>query len=247
MNFLGIIVAWGFILGGMIIEGSHPSALIDLPAFMIVIGAAFGAAMVQFPIGVVLGTFGKFKWLIAPPRIDYVGQTELMVNMLNKVRAESMVALESMLDQIEDPFTKRATELLIESNDKEKLRETLETIIELEAHELEQPAKVVEAVGGYAPCMGIIGAVLGLIHAMGLLDQPELLGPAIAVAFVATIYGVGLANIVLLPFGNRIKSINHDLGNFRTMTLEGIISIASGDNSLALKNKLSIYSGIKVE
>ncbi|MGN1394153.1 MAG: flagellar motor protein [Succinivibrionaceae bacterium] len=247
MNFLGILVAVGCILAGMMMEGSHPSALIDIPAFLIVIGAAFGAAMVQFPFKVIISTFGRLKWLITPPRIDYAGQTELLIALCNKARQDSMIALEGELDNIKDPFTRRATELLIEATDMEVLRETIETILELEEYENEQPAKVVEAVGGYAPCMGIIGAVLGLIHAMGLLDQPELLGPAIAVAFVATIYGVGLANIVLLPFGNRMKSINHDLNNFKVMTLEGLLVIGKGGNILTLKNTLSIYSGIPIE
>ncbi len=246
MNIIGVFIAVGFILGGMIIEGSHPSALFDVPAFMIVCGSALGAAIVQFPFSVLIDTAGKLKWLIAPPRLDFISQAELLENMLQTARQQGLLALENQLAQIEDDFTRQGVQMIVDGVDKEQLQELMEAIIDKEQYELEQPAKVVESIGGYAPCMGIIGAVLGLIHAMGLLDQPDLLGPAIAVAFVATIYGVGSANIILLPAGGRFKSISHDIMQFKSMTLEGLISIANGENSMQLKRRLAVYTGQEV-
>ena len=133
--------------------------------------------------------------------------------------------------------------MIVDGVDKEQLHQLLENEIEMEQHELEQSVKVFEALGGYAPTMGILGAVLGLIHAMGLLDQPEKLGPAIAVAFVATIYGVGSANILFLPIANRFKAFNHEIAHFKLMVLEGLLSIASGENTMQLKRRLQVYIG----
>jgi chemotaxis protein MotA len=243
MNLIGVFVATGFIIAGMMIEGSHPSALLDIPAVLIVVGSALGAAIVQFPFKTLIGTLSQLKWLVAPPRLDFVSQAELLENMLQTARQQGLLALENQLGQIEDQFTRAGVQMIVDGVDKEQLQELMEHMIEKEQYELEQPAKVVEAIGGYAPCMGIIGAVLGLIHAMSLLDQPDLLGPAIAVAFVATIYGVGIANILLLPAGGRFKSINHDIMQYKYMTLDGLLAIANGENSMQLKRRLSVYTG----
>ncbi len=178
-----------------------------------------------------------------PPRIDFLSQAELLESMLQTARQQGLLALENQLAQINDSFTRNGVQMIVDGVDKEQLQDLLENMIEAEQYELEQHAKVVEAMGGYGPCMGIIGAVLGLIHAMGLLDQPEKLGPAIAVAFVATIYGVGSANIVLLPAGNRFKAINHDIAKFKEMTIVGLVSIANGENTMQLKRRLAVYTG----
>ncbi len=246
MNLLGFFVGVGFILGGMIIEGSHPGALLDVPAFMIVIGATFGAVMVQFPFKDVIGGFIQLKWLIAPPRMDLLGQSELLESMLQTARQQGLLALENKLSSIDDAFTKQGVQMIVDGVDKDQLRELMEMMIGSEQHKLEQPAKVLEGMGGYTPCMGIIGAVLGLIHAMGLLDQPELLGPSIAVAFVATIYGLVAANLLFLPAANRFKAINHDIESFRLMTLDGLVSIANGENTMQLKRRLAVYTGQEI-
>lgn len=133
------------------------------------------------------------------------------------------MALENQVAQIEDKFTRDGLQMIVDGVDKEQLHQLLENSIEVEQHELEQSVKVFEALGIYTPTMGILGAVLGLIHAMGLLDQPEKLGPAIAVAFVATIYGVGSCSIIFLPVANRYKGINHDIAHFKLMVLEGLL------------------------
>lgn len=241
MNLLGIFLAIGVIIMANLIEGGHPSAMLNLPAFLIVIGGAVCAAIVQFPLKVIFMAFKQFSWLIAGPKLDLHAQVELLEGMSTTARQQGLLALENQVAQIEDAFTRNGLQMIVDGVDKEQLHQLLENSIEMEQHELEQPAKVFEAMGGYAPTMGILGAVLGLIHAMGLLDQPDLLGPSIAVAFVATIYGVGSANIIFLPVANRFKAYNHDIAHFKMMVLEGLISIASGENTMQLKRRLQVY------
>lgn len=243
MNLLGIFVAIGFIIGANLLEGGHPSAMLNMPAFLIVIGGAIGAILVQFPLGVVMGSLKQFKWIISAPRLDLRAQAELLEGMSTTARQQGLLALENQVAQIEDKFTRDGLQMIVDGVDKEQLHQLLENSIEVEQHELEQSVKVFEALGGYTPTMGILGAVLGLIHAMGLLDQPEKLGPAIAVAFVATIYGVGSCNIIFLPVANRYKGINHDIAHFKLMVLEGLLSIASGENTMQLKRRLQVYIG----
>ncbi|MFB0955019.1 MAG: MotA/TolQ/ExbB proton channel family protein, partial [Aeromonadaceae bacterium] len=167
----------------------------------------------------------------------------MLEGMSTTARQQGLLALENQVAQIEDAFTRNGLQMIVDGVDKEQLHQLLENEIEMEQHELEQSVKVFEALGGYAPTMGILGAVLGLIHAMGLLDQPEKLGPAIAVAFVATIYGVGSANILFLPVANRFKAFNHEIAHFKLMVLEGLLSIASGENTMQLKRRLQVYIG----
>ena len=147
-----------------------------------------------------------------------------------------------------DKNLKLFTELLFElSKYNSDLKAILENAISVEEAKMEPYAKMLEAMGGYSPTMGIIGAVLGLIHAMSLLDRPDELGPAIAVAFVATIYGLVVANIICLPSSNRVKSIIGEMGLYKYMTLEGLVSIAAGENTMMLKRRLAIYTGEKAE
>ena len=241
MNFLGIIVAIGCVITAMLLEGGHPSALLNAPAFLIVIAGTTGCVMVQYPIKVFIGALAKFKWLIKPPFHDLAAQVTILEGMATLARQQGLLALENEISKIDEPFLSKGIQMVVDGVDKEQLVHLLENEIEFEQHQLEQSAKVYEAFGGYAPTMGILGAVLGLIHAMGLLDKPDQLGPAIAVAFIATIYGVGSCNIIFLPTGNRFKNIAHDIGFYKNMILEGILSIASGENALQLKRRMEVY------
>ncbi len=241
MSLLGVLIAICSVITANVIEGGNPLALIDIPAFFIIVGATFGAIIVQFPIGVIVGAAKEVKWMVAPPKPDFMSQMELLENMATTARQQGLLALENQVATIDDELTKMGLQMIVDGVDKEQLVELLEKELEVKEYELEQRAKVFEAAGGYAPCMGIVGAVLGLIHAMGLLDQPELLGPAIGVAFIATIYGVVSANTMFLPLGNRYKACNHVLISFMNMTIEGLVSIASGENTMQLKRRIESY------
>lgn len=241
MNFLGIFVAIGCVIAANIWEGGHPSSLLNGPAFLIVILGTVGCVMVQYPLKVFLAGLAHFKWLIKPPMFDLAAQVAILESMATLARQQGLLALENEISKVDDPFLSKGIQMVVDGVDKDQVVHLLENEIEFEQHELEQYAKVYEALGGYAPTMGILGAVLGLIHAMGLLDQPDKLGPAIAVAFVATVYGVGACNIIFLPTGNRFKNIAHDYAFYKTMIVEGIVSIASGENALQLKRRMEVY------
>ena len=241
MSFLGILIACASIILANIIEGGNPLALIDIPAFFIIGGATFGAMIVQFPPSVIAGALKQIKWALAAPKPDFDSQAALLKSFSQTARQSGLLALENQVSQIEDKLTRSGVQMIVDGVSAEEMIDLLDLMVEAEEYELEQRAKVFEAAGGYAPCMGIVGAVLGLIHAMGLLDQPDLLGPAIGVAFIATIYGVTCANAMLLPLSNRFKAVNHELIKFQNMTIAGLSSIVKGETSVALERRLNGY------
>lgn len=243
MNLIGIVAAVGCIIATMLIEGTHPGALVNLPAFLIVVGTSFSAGLVQFAPKDIGSALKHFGWLIAPPHVNLEAQAEFLAGMSATARQQGILSLENSVGSAPDDFTRNGIQMIVDGVDKESLAKLLDNAIQVEQEKLEPNAKFYEAVGGYAPTFGIIGAVLGLIHAMGLLDRPDLLGPSIAVAFVATIYGLVLANIVCLPAANRIKSLNSEIAMYKYMTLEGLVSIASSENTMMLKRRVSAFTG----
>ena len=247
MNFLSIFLAIGCILASMILEGTHPGIMINLPAFLVVVGASFCASLVQTGMGIAMAAFKCFVWLISPPRLNTASQVELLVSMSTTARQQGLLALENSIGSANDDFTRDGIQMIVDGVPQEQLKALLENAIDIEQAKLTPSFKFWEAFGGYSPTMGIIGAVLGLIHAMSLLDRPDLLGPSIAVAFVATIYGLVTANIVCLPASGRIKSIAEEMAVFKYMTLDGLVSIASGENTMMMKRRMAIYTGQKEE
>lgn len=243
MNLVGLFLAVGCIIATMLLEGTHPSALVNLPAALVVVGASLSACIVQFSIKELLSAFKHMLWLITPPRLNFQSQGDLLAGMSTVARQQGPLALENSVASANDDFTRTGIQMIVDGVDKDALYALLENAIELEQQKLEPNAKFYEAMGGYFPTMGIVGAVLGLIHAMSLLDRPDLLGPAIAVAFVATIYGVAGANAFLIPAANRIRAINAEIALYKYMTLEGLVSIASAENTLMLKRRIGVYTG----
>ncbi len=154
-----------------------------------------------------------------------------------------MLALEGSINSAPDDFTRDGVQMIVDGVDKDVIKELLDNAISLEEDKGAVAVKYFEAMGGFAPTMGIIGAVLGLIHAMSLLDRPDLLGPSIATAFVATIFGLVFANLLCLPASGRIKMAIETVSVYKIMTMEGLVSIAAGENSLMLKRRLAIYTG----
>lgn len=242
MNFLGIFLGIGCIVAAMMLEGTNPSMMLVLPAFLVVFGASFFACVVQFPFAHILGALKCFLWLLIPPHIRLEAQVELLVGLSTTARQQGLLALENSIASASDDYTRDGIQMIVDGVDKDALKQILEQAIAVEEAKYEPYAKMLESMGGYSPTMGIIGAVLGLIHAMSLLDRPDELGPAIAVAFVATIYGLVLANLICLPAANRIKSVVAEMTLFKYMTLEGLVSIAAGENTMMLKRRLAVYS-----
>ncbi len=240
-SILGIILAFGAILGGNILEGGHTSSLMQFTAFLIVMGGTMAAVMVQFPLGIFIGGFKKIGWVFMPPKVAAEEAIEKIVGWSNIARKEGLLGLETISENEPDLFARKGLQLLVDGSEPEMIRGIMEVDISTQEHFNNQGAKVFEAMGGYSPTIGILGAVMGLIHVMNNLADPSKLGSGIAVAFVATIYGVGLANLFFLPFANKIKLAIHDQVKYQEMIMEGVISIAEGENPRNIETKLQGY------
>ena len=241
LSIIGIILAFTAIIGGNLLEGGHTEQLFQLTAFLIVVGGTMGAVMLQTSIPVFLRALSMLRWIFFTPRVEIEGTIEKLVNWSQMSRREGLLALEEASEIEEDLFSRKGLQLLVDGNEPETIRDILETEIQLlENFEL-QAARVYEAMGGYSPTIGILGAVMGLIHVMNNLADPSKLGSGIATAFVATIYGVGLANLFLLPTAGKLKAVVQKQILQHEMMLEGIVNIAEGENPRNIESKLQSY------
>jgi chemotaxis protein MotA len=242
-TILGFALAIAGIVGGQLLEGGHVGSLLQLAAFVIVLGGTAGAVMVQRPLKVFLQAMRMARWAVAPPRFDPQAVIDRMTDWATIVRKEGLLALEREMDNVEDPFSRTGLQMLIDGFEAEKIHQALD--VELSAYDerLRNAARVWEAAGGYSPTIGILGAVLGLIHVMENLSDPSKLGSGIAVAFVATIYGVGLANLVFLPVSNKLKNVIREEVTRREMLQDGLVGIANGENPRLVGARLQGYLG----
>lgn len=237
-TILGVVIALGSIAGGQALEGGHLGSIMQLTAFIIVIGGTLGAICIQNPLSVVIKAFGALSLTIYGSHIDNKGTIKLILDLANVSRKQGLLALEGKLKDIKDPFMKKGIQLIVDGTDPKAVHEILE--IEVEHHEEQGviAAKVWEAAGGYAPTVGILGAVLGLIHVMENLADPSKLGSGIAVAFVATVYGVGAANLFFLPMANKMKLKLKEEAGSRNLMIMGLVGLAQGENPRLLQEKL---------
>ncbi|NOS78045.1 MAG: flagellar motor protein [Nitrospira sp.] len=240
-TILGIVLSIGSIIGGQALEGGHLSSIMQLTAFIIVAGGTIGACCVQNPLSVVIKSIGSLGMVFGNTPIDTKGTIKLILDLATVSRKQGLLALEGKLKDIKDPFFKKGVQLIVDGTDPKAVHEILE--IEVEHHEEAglKAAKVWEAAGGYAPTVGILGAVLGLIHVMENLADPSKLGGGIAVAFVATVYGVGLANLFFLPFANKIKMKLKEESGARNIIIMGLVGLAQGENPRLLQEKLESF------
>lgn len=240
-SLIGIAVALAGIIGGQLLEGGYVGSLLQSAAFLIVLGGTVGAVMVQSPARVFVRGVKMVKWVVLPP--DFAPR-QLIADILrwsNVARREGLLSLEQHADMAADPLARKGLLLLTDGADADKLRDALEVeIITFEEYH-RQAARIWEAAGGYSPTIGILGAVLGLIHVMENLTEPGRLGSGIAVAFVATIYGVGLANLVFLPVANKLKVLIARQVLVREILVDGLVSIANGENPRMTENRLLGY------
>lgn len=238
LSFIGILLAFMAIIGGNWLEGGHIDSLLNGPAMIIVTGGTVGAILLQTPVPVFLHALRLSGRIFLPDRLDIPSTIEKLVAWSNIARKEGLLGLESIADDESDPFIRKGMQMLVDGSEPENLRDTLEMEVDATEHHDVQAAKVFEGMGGYSPTIGIIGAVMGLIHVMQNLADPSKLGSGIATAFVATIYGVGLANLFLLPIAAKLKTQSENTSKFREMVIEGIVGIAEGDNPRTIENKL---------
>ena len=238
LTLAGLALAVGAIALGQALDGGHLASLVNGPAFVIVFGGTLGAIMVQSPWPVFINALGRVVWVFRPPADELLPTIDRILGWSLVARREGLLGLESLAEREPDPFTAKGLQLLVDGAEPEEIRHALE--MELSAREeFEfQAARLFEAMGGYAPTIGIIGAVLGLIHVMENLAQPDRLGPGIAAAFVATVYGVGLANLVFLPMANKLKSLVRRRIRVYEVLLEGLVAISRGENPRAIDARL---------
>jgi chemotaxis protein MotA len=239
----GLVAGVGFILLGQAIEGGHAGSLVQGASALIVFGGTLGTVLVAFPGRDLKKALRLLGQAFGDKKHDPGKVVKEVVELASLARRDGVLALESKLGALQDPFLRRAMQLLVDGVDATVARTTLETEIELEYEENAAAAKVYESAGGFAPTVGIIGAVLGLIHVMENLSDPTKLGPGIAVAFVATVYGVGISNLVLLPLANKLKRKLVGEKERKTLIAEGVLGIQDGLNPRVLEEKLRAFAG----
>ncbi len=241
LSIIGVIIGFAAIIGGNFIEGGSLGSLINLPAALIVFGGTIGAAMLQTPKDCLQRAMAMSSWVFRPPPIDFSAGVKKVIHWSEVARKEGLLGLERVADEEKDPFAQKALELMVDGSTPDTLRRVLETDMLLHEQRQMDAVRVYESMGGYAPTIGIIGAVMGLIHVMSNLADPDQLGAGIAVAFVATIYGVALANLFLLPIANKLRQCVDSEIRYHELFIEGCMGVADGENPKAIEIKLNGY------
>ena len=248
-TLLGLVVAVGGILTGLLMEGGKIQDVKQITAAIIVLGGTIGAVMVTTPQSILMSAVRRLVSVFVDKSPNPASIIDELIKFATKARKEGIVALEQDAEAIQDPFLRKALNLAVDGTDLQQLRKMMELEISLMEHAGEAEAKVYEAAGGYAPTVGIIGAVLGLIQVMKNLANIDEVGRGIAVAFVATVYGVGVANLFFLPVAQKLRGRLHKQVQLKELMLDGVIGIVEGLNPKLLRTKLEPYasSGVKTK
>jgi len=241
LSFVGVFIILFSISFTQMYHGSSVSALFDLPALVIVLGGTIGAILIQTSARQFFHALSLLPSIFLYSHLSLAEQSKRLHKWSEQSRKKGLLTLENENLEKLDHFTQKSIEMLVDGCDEYSLQDILQQDIELECEHNERSAQIYESMGGYSPTIGIIGAVLGLIQAMNYLDKPDQLGAGIAVAFLATIYGVGFANFLFLPIANKIRLHYQYVALYREMTLVGILAILKGENSLLLERRLQNY------
>ncbi|WP_165856665.1 flagellar motor protein [Marinobacter sp. JSM 1782161] len=238
LSLLGIVLAFAAILGGNLLEGGALGSLFNAPAGLIVIGGTLAATILQTSWPVIKRALVQVRWVFIPPYIGLEDGIDKVINWSVRARKQGLLGLENMAEKEPERFARKGLQLLVDGAETETIRSIME--VELDAREQSdmEAARVFEAMGGYAPTIGIIGAVMGLIQVMTNLEDPSTLGAGIATAFVATIYGVALANLLFFPVANKLRGIARQRSRYEDMMIDGIIAIAEGENPRSIELRL---------
>ena len=240
-SLVGLTLGIAAIVVGQVLEGGHLSSLFQPTAFLIVVGGTLGAVMLQSPLRTFVDGMRMGRWVFVPPVVSHETIIDQVASWSAVARKEGLLTLENQIDALPDPFMRKGLQLLVDGVEPNRLREVLEVEINVWEEQMRQAARIWEAAGGYAPTIGILGAVMGLIHVMENLSDPSRLGAGIAVAFVATIYGVGFANLVFLPIAKKLAAHILTLTNQREMFVDGLVGIANGDNPRIIASRMQGY------
>lgn len=240
-TIIGLILGFGGLLGGFMMDGGHLGSLIIPSAMIIVFGGTFGAVAISFPMSQLKGVPAALGMAFKETKRNPGQIIDEIVDMASIARREGVLALEQRAQEHTNPFLKEGLMMVVDGTDPELTRQILELEMDALDHHHSGMAKVFESAGALAPTMGIIGTVMGLIHVLGNLSDPNSLGPAIAVAFTATLYGVLSANVIYLPISSKIKIRGREQISEMELMLEGILALQAGENPQLIKKKLSSF------
>ncbi len=237
-SWSGVLLGAAGIVGGLWLEGGSLSQVLQPTAALIVFGGTLGAVLLQFPLPLVLLAVRRLAHVFVEPKNDLRDLIRQLAHYANQARRNGIVSLDAELESISDPFLKKCLMLAVDGTEPQELRKMMELELDHQAEYEEKIPQVFESAGGFSPTIGIIGAVLGLIQVMQHLDKIDEVGRGIAVAFVATIYGVGAANLILLPSAGKLRIRIREEQVAREMTIEGVVSILEGMNPRMLETRL---------
>jgi len=241
LSILGMVLALCAVLVGAILKGAGVMALVSAAAFMIVVMGTIAAILVQTPLPVMRRALGIFSWVMRPPARDGNLLIARIVEWSNIARKQGLLGLEPLLNQERDDFVRKALQLVVDGSEPDSIRNVMEVELNTREHADNLGARVFEGMGIYSPTLGIIGAVLGLMAVLQNLADPSKLGHGIAAAFTATVYGIGLANLFFLPIAAKLKVTIQAQTQVREMIIEGMLSIAQGENPRSIESKLQGY------
>ena len=238
LSIVGLVLGIAAVVIGQYLEGGHLSMLVNGPALLIVVGGTLGATMLQSPGHVFARAMRMATWVVRPPPVPLDVAMKELLHWCRVARRDGLLGLEALVESVRNPYARKALQLLIDGNEPTVIRETLQIDTAVREQRDLLAAKVFDGMGGYAPTLGILGALIGLIHVMNNLSDPSMLGQGIGVAFVATVYGVGLANLVFLPIGAKLRALVREETRLEEMIAIGITAIADGENPRVVESRL---------
>ena len=245
-TIIGFVLAWGAFFGSVIMEGGDLKAMINPSAMVLVFGGTIGASMMSFPLSAIISLPTIVKNAFVGKKEDLTHVIKTLVGFAERARREGLLALEDEAKNIDDPFLQKGIQLAIDGTDPELVREIMQTEIAFLSARHHTGANLFATMGGFAPTLGVIGTVAGLVHMLANLSDPGSMGPSIAAAFIATLYGVSSANLLFLPLSNKLKHASTEEVLAREMTMEGILAIQSGDNPRIVEEKLKAFLSPKL-
>src|SRR5918997_666297 len=238
---IGIVVSCIGVAIGATMEGTNVMVVLNIPAILIVLVGTLGATIAACGIEAHIKVPKLYMKAIMPPDLDLVGRVNELVGYAEKARRDGLLALDDEVKGIEDPFTRKGLQLVVDGTDPDLVAAVLDAENEGMRKRHAAARNPFTQAGALAPCLGIVGTVFGLVNVMNNLNNPEMLGPLIAAAFLATLIAVGAANMVFFPMANRLKELSEEEMHFRELTLEGILAIQSGDNPRVIAEKLMAF------
>lgn len=237
----GLLIGVGCLLTALWLEGGHLQQLVNVPAALIVLGGTFGATLIGLNAQQLRDLPRILRQAFVRDGIEVFQTIRLLVTLSDKARRDGLLSLESDANNTQDEFLKRALQLAIDGTDPELVRDILQMEVAFLEERHRQGEQIFVSMGGYAPTMGVLGTVMGLIHMMSRIENPSMMGPAIATAFVATLYGVSSANLLFLPIASKLRARHAEEVLLREIIVEGVLAIQSGENPRIVEQRLRAF------